>query len=282
MMPRVPVRDKRVRNNWKFLCGFVPCLFGEQSVGQPIISEIMAFSGDGIDWVELYNPDNISWDLSGHYLSDDQTRPTKWKFPVGTTIDPDGYLVVYGKESSLREKHSGNSRAWMVANFRLSSEGESIGLITSDGETLIDGWLSYPSQKKGYSYGRRGGKMEGIDYGYFRSPTPGGMNSESYCYHNKRVSFSKSSRMFTNWLEIDLTSEGEPGEIRFTLDGTDPTQDSELFEENLLLNRNAHIRARFFDSKGVPGPVTQASYFRVAQSLVGNLTSKNGLTDPSQ
>jgi hypothetical protein len=50
--------------------------------------------GEFSDWVEIYNPDETSYDLSGCYLTDDDGVRTMWRFPAGTQIDVKGFLVV--------------------------------------------------------------------------------------------------------------------------------------------------------------------------------------------
>ena len=68
----------------------------------PRINEFMARNhntladeaGEFSEWVEIYNPDGISYDLSGCYLTDDDGVRTIWRFPAGRQIDAEGFLVV--------------------------------------------------------------------------------------------------------------------------------------------------------------------------------------------
>ncbi|MGK0188861.1 MAG: hypothetical protein ACI9R3_004675, partial [Verrucomicrobiales bacterium] len=43
--------------------------------------------GDGkdSDWVELHNPNAVAFDLTGFYLTDDLSNPTRWIFPASSS-----------------------------------------------------------------------------------------------------------------------------------------------------------------------------------------------------
>ncbi len=46
------------------------------------------------DWIELYNDENHTVDISGFYLSDDITKPMKWEIPNGTKINAQDYILI--------------------------------------------------------------------------------------------------------------------------------------------------------------------------------------------
>ncbi|KQS24736.1 alkaline phosphatase family protein [Dyadobacter sp. Leaf189] len=56
---------------------------------------------------------------------------------------------------------------------------------------------------------------------------------------------------------------------RYTLDGTEPTPSSPVFEKELTLTKTTVVKARTFDQKGNPSPRATA-YFRVVSSGKGN------------
>lgn len=121
-----------------------------------MINEILALNsrsvadarGEFDDWIELFNRSDSAVDLSGMYLSDRPEDPRKWKFPRGTTIPPNGYLVVWadGGEGDGGELH---------ANFRLSGDGEQLLLVDTDarGNRVLD-FLEFGVQLQDISYGR--------------------------------------------------------------------------------------------------------------------------------
>ena len=99
-------------------------------------SNITDPSGDYDDWIELYNNTNTTVDLTGFYLSDNQTQPFKWAFPLGTTIEPNGYLIVWADQDGGQQG--------LHASFNLNKSGEQLQLIHADG-TIIDS-LNYGEQ----------------------------------------------------------------------------------------------------------------------------------------
>lgn len=138
-----------------------------------VINEIMAKNssshadadGDYDDWIELHNLGDVAIDLSGMYLSDKEDDPRKWMIPEGTEIAPQGYLIVWADEDSDQEG--------LHANFKLSSDGESVYLIDSDarGNLLLDS-LSFGALGEDVTYGRL--DDEG-NYGVL-TPSPGYKN----------------------------------------------------------------------------------------------------------
>ena len=111
------------------------------------VNQITIGGPDGAypDWIELFNAGNETVDLGGMYLTDDLADPTSWRFPDGTLIDPAGYLLVWADNSSdLNSLH---------ASFRLTANGEEVGLFASDGVTLIDS-VTFAKQLGDVSYGR--------------------------------------------------------------------------------------------------------------------------------
>lgn len=120
--------------------------------GALVINEFLAANdsvvadqdGEFEDWIELYNTSGTTIDLSGFSLSDDLTDPGKWAFPAGTTIAPDGYLIIWADQDTEQDG--------LHADFRLSANGET--LLLTDQETALIDSISYPEQETDISYGR--------------------------------------------------------------------------------------------------------------------------------
>lgn len=105
--------------------------------------------GDASDWLELHNPGQTEVSTGGLYLTDNSNNPTKWAMP-DVTIPAGGYLVVFasGKDRTV----SAND---LHTNFSLAANGEYLGLIASDGFTVLsDFGATYPTQFFGEAYGR--------------------------------------------------------------------------------------------------------------------------------
>ena len=120
-----------------------------------VINEFMAKNentvtdnaGEYDDWIELYNKGTETVDLSGYFLSDGDGEIAKWAFPDGTSIAPDGYLIVWADkdddQASADELH---------ANFKLSADGEQIYLANPD--TVVIDTVFYTEQEEDASYAR--------------------------------------------------------------------------------------------------------------------------------
>jgi spore coat protein CotH len=102
-------------------------------------------AGDYEDWIELYNNTDASIDVSGYYLSDQPSaNPTKYEIPEGTTIDANGYLIIWADEDTTEEG--------LHANFKISSSGETVVLLDADGFELNK--VKMPEMSSGTTYGR--------------------------------------------------------------------------------------------------------------------------------
>src|SRR5262245_39997596 len=93
---------------------------------QPVINEFLASNkhtnadedGDFADWVEIYNPNSTVISLDGYFLTDKQTKLTKWKFP-NVSIGAKGYLLLWASEKDRTDPSKP-----LHTNFKLADEGE--------------------------------------------------------------------------------------------------------------------------------------------------------------
>lgn len=121
-------------------------------VSDIVINELMPVNttviadqnGEFNDWIELFNLSASSKDLSGYYLSDNSSKLLKWQIPAGTSIQGNGYLVVWTDKDT--------TQAGLHANFKLSSLGEEVVISNPDG-TIIDA-IVYPAQTLELTYSR--------------------------------------------------------------------------------------------------------------------------------
>lgn len=120
----------------------------------PVISEFMAFNSftladeDGAfsDWIEIYNPDTTSVNLSGWRLTDTSGNLSKWVFPA-VTVQSGEFLVVFA---------SGKNRAvagsQLHTNFVLNEAGGYLTLV-SPGGTKSTEFNPFPAQPPDNSFG---------------------------------------------------------------------------------------------------------------------------------
>jgi hypothetical protein len=73
------------------------------------------------DMIELYNDEPLPVDLSGRFLTDNLSNPTKWQIPEGVVIPAGGHLVFWADN----QPHQGP----LHAPFALAAGGEAIGLF---------------------------------------------------------------------------------------------------------------------------------------------------------
>jgi len=139
-----------------------------------VINEFMADNGITIadpngeydDWIELYNPTANLIPLTGKYLTDKKDNLTKWKFiEPNLFLGPNQFLLVWCDEDS--------GQVGYHTNFKLSATGEFIGLVESDGVTIIDS-ISFGPQTTDISFGRQ---TDSGDNWIFMTPTPGATNN---------------------------------------------------------------------------------------------------------
>jgi len=126
--------------------------------GQVLINEFLASNvsinpdmvdfDDYSDWIELHNSSDTPLDLGGYFLTDNLQMPVKWAIPEGTVIKPQGYLLFWADDyddipgSVHRRPHwpwNDFSTQGYHTNFKVSSEGETLGLYRAGGrqETVL-------------------------------------------------------------------------------------------------------------------------------------------------
>lgn len=189
------------------------------------INEVMASNartkadpqGQYDDWIEIYNFGSTPLDVGGMYLTDDLNNPTQWQIPAGdpdlTTIAPGGYLLIWA---------DGDTEAQgLHASFKLSSNGEQIGLFDADGATLIDS-LVFPKLPPDVSYGCW--PDGGGDRRYFAPASAGAANQGGYEGLVEPVKLSREHGFYQEPFFLELSTETSGASIYYTLDGELPGQ----------------------------------------------------------
>jgi hypothetical protein len=149
------------------LCLPIVCIQAMPAVDHVVISEVaFKLSGDAEsgEWVELYNPTGKVVDLGGWMLGDAVQRgdyERRYAFPVGTTIEPGGTLVIARQAAAFRllayqsqlladlEWQSSDETpnmvrtGWGEGEFLLGNEGDEVLLV--DPENQIVDVLVYGS-----------------------------------------------------------------------------------------------------------------------------------------
>ncbi|HEY5910800.1 MAG TPA: lamin tail domain-containing protein [Verrucomicrobiae bacterium] len=101
------------------------------------------------DWFEIYNAGDTPADPTGFYLGQSLTNRTKFLIPAGYAVPARGYLLVWADDETAQNS---SNRADLHVNFKLSKDGDAIGLFAPDG-TVID-FRTFGAQATDASEGR--------------------------------------------------------------------------------------------------------------------------------
>lgn len=234
----------------------------------PVVNEVQSTNtslpdryGQFMDWVEIHNPTDAAISLQGYYLSDSTSNRLKFQFG-DVTISAGGFLVVWcgqaGDFPTTGPYPPGEVRA---TTFNISSGGEPIVLTAPDAATTVD---EFPA--KAIGAGRTLGRGREGDFGtlfFYDSPTFGLANTTTgtpAVVPDPPV-FSLPAGYYTQSeisVAISLPADVASGEIRYTLDGSEPTMDSPVYGAPLTLdnstttNTNSYIPTNFDPNPGWP------------------------------
>lgn len=221
----------------------VPTLMISPLAGDLVLNEFMADNettradqdGDFDDWIELYNNTDAAIVLDGFHLADNTRNPALWAFPAGTTIAPNGYLVVWADDDGDQEG--------LHAGFKLSAGGET--LLLTDADTALVDSVTYSVQTVDITHGRFPNGT-----GDFKDMTPtfGAMNNDGIVSTRYEVLTGAELTLFPNPVRDRLNvrlDEVYPKDLRFRLFATDGS----LLRENVLRRGSTMLE---IDADGLP------------------------------
>ncbi|MDD4603770.1 MAG: CotH kinase family protein [Bacteroidales bacterium] len=176
------------------------------SAGDLVINEALADNvtiqadenGEYDDWIELFNNSNSAIDLGEYGLSNDPENPMKWRFPVGTEIAPNGFLIVWADKDT--------TQAGLHCNFKLSASGEAVYLSDALG-TLVDA-LTFGSQYPDVAIGRY---PNGTGSFTLMVPSYNSVNAQPYGINECELlkpAFTVYPNPAYEWLDIKMGNSG--------------------------------------------------------------------------
>lgn len=123
------------------------------TLGQVKINEFLADNvGDVMneffqfeDWIELYNTTSGPLELSGLFLSDNFSVPSKFTFPQNTIIPANGHLIVWADQNPA-------TPSYVHCNFKLAAGGEQL-MLSAPGGIVLDS-ITFGPQITDKSMGR--------------------------------------------------------------------------------------------------------------------------------
>jgi hypothetical protein len=186
------------------------------------------------DWIEIYNAGDQAVELDGYFLTDDATNWQKWRFPDNIIIQGRGFVFIWadGMDNQGSSLHS---------NFNLKKSGEHIGLYDAQGR-LVDS-LSYTAQTTDVSFGRN--PDGGNEWVFFEQSTPHAPNGGDVFLKSAAPKFSISSGFYEQEQTIVLSTDDPDAAIHYTLDCSDPSKTSPVYDSPLIV-KNRTGEANFF------------------------------------
>lgn len=255
-----------------FSAGQVPRTTATSDPGKLVINEVLATNGASLtdedgeysDWIELYNRSDTAINLAGWALTDDPNDPQKWSFP-DVTLNSHDYLVVFASGKDRRATQPGTA---LHTNFKLDRAGDFLALYNVLEDRVVDGLTpKFPEQFKDIAYGRYGAELV---YGYLARPTPGGPNDETAFWAGavSPVQFSVERGFFEQPFEVSLTSATLGATIRYTADGSEPTELNGLtYKQPISVSATTLLRAAAFKPTFLPAESVTQSYIFLADVL---------------
>ncbi len=227
----------------------------EGTVPAVVISEFMASNstdpgdpdglldqdGDSSDWLEIHNLSDIPVSLNGWYLTDDPDELTKWQFP---DIAIDDYLLLFasGKDRTDPEDQ-------LHTSFSLSANGEYLALVRPDGQTIASEYApEFPEQMSDISYGIYNEQLL-----YFGIPTPGAENTGTGLIIAD-PEFSQSRGFYEIPFDLSLSCDTTGATIRYTLNGSVPTESSAVYSSPINIANTKCVRAVAFKNGYIQSP----------------------------
>lgn len=263
------MKHKKTPNFLKNSCLAAFIILGIKSASADlIINEVMQSNIDFIvddfhdfpdSWVELYNPTDKMIYFDGYKLGTSKKANKAYELPAGYAINPHSYFLIYCDKVGINHH----------ADFRVDSGKGEIYLFKDD--EIIDEVSLKAQPAPNISYGREE-DMSDV-WGYQLIPSPGKANQSGITdiVLGDPV-FSTPGRVGSEPVQLTLSlPKGQPEgtEIRYTLNGSEPTVESLLFEEPILIEENTVVRAKLFCTGAVsPRSVTHSFIFHPREMTI--------------
>ena len=235
-------------------------------------------SGERRDWIELHNPTNQAIALRNYFLTDDIDEPEKYQLP-DISLAAGGYLRVLAFGTSDR-----TTANFYSTGFGLSGDGEYLGLSqrTGGASMVIQEFApEYPQQRVDNSFGING---SGNRFGFIATPTPGAVNNEPFGGIIDDTNFMPRRGVFSAPFQLTITST-EPGStIRYTLDGSEPSETSGLiYTSPITISSTTTVRAMAFKANFISTNIDTQTYIFPAQVATQSQARPAGWpnTDPN-
>ena len=213
--------------------------FNARSVYISEVSAVAPARSGELDWVELFNGSSETIDLNGWSLTDDPDEPRK--FVLSGKLASGAYKVI----SCSSTASSGGSKA----PFSVSNTGDTLYLFTAEG--AVRDVFSTGMTTVGVTSGRAANSQLG-ERCFFTSATRGAKNGTPLPGYVAEPVFSSSKLFSGEAFSLKITCATAGASIRYTTDGSVPTQNSKLYSGPITVSTGTVVRAKAFLSGLVP------------------------------
>lgn len=218
-----------------------------------IITEIMSSNnkylaqngGNYYDWIELYNNSDETINLGDYTITTDVDNVNLYQFE-DKKLKPGEYYIVMAsgntKNSNKKYKHT---------NFKISPT-ESLYLY-KDNQIVDSVFIS--NIPIGYSYGRNSKN----GFYYYSKPTPSKSNTNGIAEIAYTPTFSVEAGIYNEIDKLTVEINGS-GTIYYTLDGSEPTTKSKVYNSPLILSKTTVVRAMSYEKGKKSSDIVTSSY----------------------
>lgn len=217
------------------------------------INEVMQSNVNGImdelneypdSWVELYNGGTEPFDFTGYSISRSRDFTESYPLMDSTVVAPKGYLLIYcDKEEEIGGRH---------ADFRLDVEQDTLYIFDPVGH-VVDSLIVPEMLAPDIAYGRI---TDGNDtLSHFKKATP---NAPNGGFHTSKIlkkpQFSVKGGIYQHPVVLRLSLQGKcPADavVRYTTNGSEPTEDSPVAPDSIVITKTTVIRAKTFSDSAL-------------------------------
>ncbi len=179
------------------------------------------------DMIELLNVSDHEINLSNYSVADSKKHAGDYKLPDEVLAPGEYYLIYCTGQYYCSEAKD--------VPFKLSSQGEKVYLFGADNS--VADMLKYPRLPKNTSYGRNKEAEERV----FVIPTPGEANGSGVAGIAESPKVNVAPGFYGEGVAVSFECSGE---VRYTLDGTKPTEKSKKWDGNpIAVDKTCAIRA---------------------------------------
>lgn len=202
------------------------------------------------DWIELYNNSTTTASIGGLFLTDDLDNLTKWQIASPTEIPPGGFQTIWIDKDT--------EQGGLHANFKLSGSGDQIALVQwIDNEFVVLDEVDFGEIPFQSSYGRL--TDGGNDWTVFGQITPNASNENALPWLESPT-IDLQTGAYTGTQTVTVTHPNSMVSIHYTIDGSEPTINSTIYNSPITINGNTSLKAKAIANGFVESRSATASY----------------------